>query len=69
MAYSSYQYGTSARKLDNDLVLERVKKTKNKIKTKAKEKAQINKKTILYLIVVFGILGTISVRNSFINEI
>lgn len=68
MAIGTYEYGTSPRKLNEDYVFDKVKRTKNKVKIKAKENAKISGKTVLYLIVVFGILGTISFRNSLINE-
>lgn len=78
MAYGGYQYETSPRKLEPEYKPKRRKvanKTPKKTiakqatqKQNQKRKLRAEAKTILYIILGFGILCVISYRNSQINE-
>ena len=77
--YNKYQYETSPRKLNPSYEPQRRKKTQipkkttvrkkeNSTRTNVKMDASKKAKTILYIIIGFIVLFTISYRNSLINE-
>ena len=75
MARNTYQYTTSPRKLEPDYKPLKQKKKLKVIEDVPRQKVQISKeqrkkqmKLTLFVIAIFGILLTISYRNSQINE-
>lgn len=69
-----YQYETSPRKIEPDYDIQKSKHKKKKTtpvnnkKKNLKKKAKYNFKPILYIVIGFAMLFTISYRNSLINE-
>lgn len=75
MARSGYQYTTSPRKLDPDYKKNKQKKRLKVVEDVPRQKVQVSKeqrkkqiKITLFVIAIFGILLTISYRNSQIDE-
>ena len=75
MARNGYQYTTSPRKLEPDYKTKKQKKRLRVVEDVPRQKIQISKeqrkhqfKVTLFVVAIFGILLTISYRNSQINE-
>lgn len=75
MARSGYQYTTNPRKLEPDYKTQKQKRKLKVVEDVPRQKVQISKeqkkkqmKITLFVIAIFGILLTISYRNSQINE-
>lgn len=75
MARSGYQYTTNPRKLEPDYKPQKQKRKLKVVEDVPRQKVQISKeqkkkqiKITLFVIAIFGILLTISYRNSQINE-
>ena len=75
MARSGYQYTTNPRKLEPDYKQTRRKKKLKVVEDVPRQKVEISKeqrkkqrKITLFVIAIFGVLLTISYRNSQINE-
>lgn len=76
--FSGYQYETSPRKLEPEYepqVNPYVKKKSSTLKKKSANNSQVQKrklkshiKTVMYIVIIFGVLFMISYRNSLINE-